>query len=54
VKNAADVEIGRFVPVVITSNGDVHGEIISKILNNLNSAAAHRRWAFIRYSCTWN
>lgn len=54
VKNQQDVEVTKFVPVVITSNGNLYEEIISQIYEDLNQAAALRRWGFIRYFETWN
>lgn len=54
IKNQQDVEVTKFVPVVITSNGQVYEELIQKIYTNADLEAAHRRWGFIRYFETWN
>lgn len=54
IKNQQDVEVTKYVPVVITTNGNLYDEIISKIYDDPNVGAAHRRWGFIRYFETWN
>jgi hypothetical protein len=45
--------IGRFVPVVITSNSDAYKDLISRVHNDTIMAAVHRRWAFVRYFESW-
>ena len=41
------------VPVVITSNGDVYSDIITRAYDDTSTGAALRRWGFIRYFDSW-
>lgn len=54
IKNQQDVEISKYVPVTITTNGDIYTEIIQKSYQDLTVAAAHRRWGFVRYFDSWH